>query len=110
MYIVVDDYDMVATGSGNPLSPLLDLLAQARDIGLHLIVARRSGGAGRALFDPIIGRLKDLSTDGLLMSGDRDEGYLLGRVRLQRLVPGRGELVSRSRPQEMIQIAHLPPL
>ncbi|MGK9270261.1 type VII secretion protein EccCa [Williamsia muralis] len=110
VYIIVDDYDMVATGSGNPLSPLLDLLAQARDIGLHLIVARRSGGAGRALFDPIIGRLKDLSTDGLLMSGDRDEGYLLGRVRLQRLVPGRGELVSRSRPQEMIQVAHMPPL
>jgi S-DNA-T family DNA segregation ATPase FtsK/SpoIIIE len=110
VYIVVDDYDMVATGSGNPLAPLLDLLAQARDIGLHLIVARRSGGAGRALFDPIIGRLKDLSTDGLMMSGDRDEGYLLGRVRLQRLVPGRGELVSRSRPQEMIQVAHMPPL
>lgn len=110
VYIVVDDYDMVATGSGNPLSPLLDLLAQARDIGLHLIVARRSGGAGRALFDPIIGRLKDLSCDGLLMSGDRDEGYLLGRVRLQQLVPGRGELVSRSRPQEMIQVANMPPL
>jgi S-DNA-T family DNA segregation ATPase FtsK/SpoIIIE len=110
VYIIVDDYDMVATGSGNPLTPLLDLLAQARDIGLHLIVARRSGGAGRALFDPIIGRLKDLSTDGLLMSGDRDEGYLLGRVRLQRLVPGRGELVSRSRPQEMIQVADMPPL
>ncbi|WP_374693994.1 type VII secretion protein EccCa [Gordonia rubripertincta] len=110
VYIVVDDYDMVATGSGNPLAPLLDLLAQARDIGLHLIVARRSGGAGRALFDPIIGRLKDLSCDGLLMSGDRDEGYLLGRVRLQKLVPGRGELVSRSRPQEMIQVAHMSPL
>ena len=110
VYIVVDDYDMVATGGGNPLMPLVDLLSQARDIGLHLIVTRRSGGAGRALFDTIIGRLKDLSTDGLLMSGDRDEGYLLGRVRLQKLVPGRGELVSRSRPQEMIQVAYLPPL
>ena len=40
----VDDYDMVATSSGNPLLVLVDLLSSARDIGFHLILARRSGG------------------------------------------------------------------
>ncbi|MBE7192544.1 MAG: type VII secretion protein EccCa [Gordonia polyisoprenivorans] len=105
VYIVVDDYDMVATSSGNPLLPLIDLASHARDIGMHIVLARRSGGLGRALFDPVIGRLKDLSSDMLLMSGDRDEGYITGRTRMQRLVPGRGELVSRTRTQEMIQVA-----
>lgn len=105
VYIVVDDYDMVATASGNPLLPLVDLASHARDIGMHIVLARRSGGLGRALFDPVIGRLKDLSSDMVLGSGDRDEGYITGRTRLQRLVPGRGELVSRTRAQEMIQIA-----
>ncbi|MGC4934194.1 type VII secretion protein EccCa [Gordonia sp. DT30] len=105
VYVIVDDYDMVATSSGNPLLPLVDLASHARDIGMHIVLARRSGGLGRALFDPVIGRLKDLSSDMLLMSGDRDEGYITGRTRLQRLVPGRGELLSRTRTTEMIQVA-----
>ncbi|WAC54711.1 type VII secretion protein EccCa [Gordonia sp. SL306] len=109
VYLVIDDYDLVATASGNPLLPLVDLAAQARDIGFHIILARRSGGLGRAMFDPLIGRLKDLSCDMLLMSGDRDEGYITGRVRMQQLVPGRGELVSRTRAQEMIQVGYVEP-
>ncbi|NMO02394.1 type VII secretion protein EccCa [Gordonia sp. TBRC 11910] len=108
VYVLVDDYDMVATAVENPLLALLDLLAHARDIGLHLIVARRSGGVSRALYDPIIARLRDLSTDTLLMSGDRDEGYIVGQSRMQRLVPGRGELISRTRQPEMVQIARTP--
>ncbi|MYR06268.1 type VII secretion protein EccCa [Gordonia sp. SID5947] len=109
VYLVIDDYDLVATASGNPLLPLVDLAAQARDIGLHIILARRSGGLGRVMFDPLIARLKDLSCDMLLMSGDRDEGYITGRVRMQQLIPGRGELVSRTRPQEMIQVGYVHP-
>ena len=109
IYIVVDDYDMVMTSS-NPFEPLLEYLPQARDIGLHLIVARRSGGASRALFDKVLGRLKDLSVDALLMSAPKDEGKLLGDVRSSKLPPGRGTLVSRSAKNEMIQVAYLPPL
>ncbi|WP_433709512.1 type VII secretion protein EccCa [Nocardia sp. CA-084685] len=108
VYVVVDDYDMVA--SNNPLLPLLDLLPQARDIGLHLIVARRAGGAGRALYDPVLGPLKDLSVDALLMSAPKDEGVLLGGVKSTKLPPGRGTLVSRNRDNEMIQVSYVPPL
>lgn len=43
LFVVVDDYDLVAGTSGNPLLPLLDLLPHARDLGLHLVIARRSG-------------------------------------------------------------------
>ena len=51
-FVLVDDYDLVATGPGNPLDPLLPYLAQARDVGLHLVVGpaqrRRVTGPVRA--------------------------------------------------------------
>ena len=109
IYVVVDDYDLVATGSGNPLSPLVDLLAQAKDVGLHLIVTRRSGGASRALYDPVIARLRDLASTGLVMSGSRDEGALIGTVKPSQMPPGRGTLVSRKLGQRLVQLAWLPP-
>jgi S-DNA-T family DNA segregation ATPase FtsK/SpoIIIE len=105
VFVVVDDYDLVATSSGNPLAPLVEHLPHARDIGLHVIVARRSGGAGRALFDPVIGRLRDLVTPGLVMSGSRDEGNLLGTVRPSAMPPGRGVFVDRS-GQSLVQLGH----
>ncbi|WP_423132897.1 type VII secretion protein EccCb [Gordonia malaquae] len=104
VYLVIDDYDLVATASGNPLAPLADLLGHARDIGLRVILARRSGGIGRALFDPFINRMRDLSCDVFMMAGDPDEGYIVGRHRMQRFGVGRGEYVSRSRQADTVQV------
>ncbi|MET8148618.1 type VII secretion protein EccCa [Actinoplanes sp. NPDC049668] len=108
LYVLVDDYDLVAGGGGNPLTPLLEYLPQARDIGLHLIVARRTGGASRALYEPILMRLRELSTPGIVMSGDRDEGVLLGTVRPGPLPPGRGWLVTRRGGTRLVQLLDLP--
>src|SRR5438128_11310931 len=69
LFLVVDDYDLVVTSGNNPLQPLSEFLSQAKDVGLHLVVVRRTGGAGRALYDPIIGRLKEINSPGLVMSG-----------------------------------------
>lgn len=109
IYVIVDDYDLVATSSGNPLLPLLDYLPHGKDVGLHLVVARRSGGAGRALYEPIIARLRDLVPTGLVMSGSRDEGNLIGAARPADMPPGRATLVTRSGLSAM-QVAWLPPL
>ena len=84
-FVLVDDWDLIATGPANPLGPLLDLLPQARDIGLHVIIARRSGGAARAMYEPVLARLRELTTPGLLMSGNKDEGPLVGTARPQNL-------------------------
>jgi S-DNA-T family DNA segregation ATPase FtsK/SpoIIIE len=108
-FVLVDDYDLVCAGPSNPLLPLLDHLAQARDVGLHLVLTRRSGGAGRAMFEPVIQRLRELSSPGLIMSGDRDEGPLLGNVRPSAQPPGRGWLVTRKTGARLIQVAHVPP-
>ncbi len=42
LFIIIDDYDLVAQAGNNPVTELLDLLPQARDVGLHLILTRRS--------------------------------------------------------------------
>jgi DNA segregation ATPase FtsK/SpoIIIE, S-DNA-T family len=108
-FVLVDDYDLVATGPANPLHPLLEYLPQARDIGLHVVLARRSGGAGRALYEPVIQRLRELSSPGLVMSGDKEEGALLGNVRPSPMPPGRGWLVTRKAGVRLVQLAHLGP-
>ena len=105
VFVVVDDYDLVATQQSSPLAPLQPLLAQARDVGLHVVVARRSGCSGCALYEPVIQTLRDLAMPGLLLSGSPDEGPLLGTLRPTPLPPGRGRLVTRDRGVETVQVA-----
>jgi DNA segregation ATPase FtsK/SpoIIIE, S-DNA-T family len=109
LYVLVDDYDLVAGATSNPLMPLLDYLPQARDIGLHLVVTRRIGGANRALFDPVIGRIRELASPGIMMSGPREEGALFGTLKPQFLPPGRAWLFTRRHGARLTQLAWTPP-
>jgi S-DNA-T family DNA segregation ATPase FtsK/SpoIIIE len=105
VFVVVDDYDLVATTTGSPVQALQPLLAQARDVGLHVALARRSGGASRALYEPVIQSLRDLAMPGLQLSGSPDEGALIGNVRPTPAPAGRGRLVTRDRGVEVVQLA-----
>ncbi len=109
LFLLVDDYDLVAGGSVNPLLPLLPFAAQARDIGLHVVLTRRSGGAGRGMYETFISRMREYGSPGLVMSGDREEGTLLGSAAPSRMPPGRGWLVTRREGKQLIQLAWLPP-
>ncbi|WP_237771634.1 type VII secretion protein EccCa [Kribbella sp. ALI-6-A] len=109
LFVLVDDYDLVATTMDNPFLPLLDYVQHGRDIGLHLIVTRRMNGAGRALYEPFIARMRDVGSPGLMLSGDKLEGPLLGGVKPESLPPGRGRLVRHRAAPELIQLAWLPP-
>ncbi|WP_338061482.1 type VII secretion protein EccCa [Prauserella marina] len=108
LFLLIDDYDLVTSGHDNPLPTLLDYMTQGRDIGLHLIITRRSGGAGRALFDPVLSRIKELASPAIMLSGNRDEGPLFDNRRPQKLPPGRAWLITRTTGHQMIQLAHLP--
>ncbi|WP_435772079.1 type VII secretion protein EccCa [Nocardioides sp. SYSU DS0651] len=105
VFVVVDDYDLVATQQSSPVALLQPLMAQARDVGLHVVVARRSGGASRALYEPVIQSMRDLAMPGLLLSGNREEGPLIGNLRPAPAQPGRGRLVTRDRGTEVVQLA-----
>jgi S-DNA-T family DNA segregation ATPase FtsK/SpoIIIE len=109
LFVVVDDYELVAQVGRNPLLPLLEFLPQARDIGLHVIIARGSGGAGRALFEPVLQRVRELGSPGLMMSGSKDEGVLIGDVKPTAQPAGRGTLVSRRHGTGLVQVAWTKP-
>ncbi|GIJ78050.1 DNA segregation ATPase FtsK/SpoIIIE, S-DNA-T family [Micromonospora phaseoli] len=109
LFVLVDDYDLVASGPANPLRALEEHLPHARDVGLHLVLVRRSGGAARAQYEPVVQRLRELSTSGLVMSGSPEEGALVGPVRPGPLPPGRGRLLTRREGVRLVQLAHLPP-
>ncbi|MFI5935000.1 type VII secretion protein EccCa [Actinoplanes sp. NPDC051494] len=96
LFVVVDDYDLMTKGGmGSALDPLLPLLAQGSYIGLHLIIARSTSGAMRAMMDPVIRRLWELGTPATLFSYPKEEGKFLGEAAPRRLPPGRAQLVTR---------------
>ena len=107
--LLVDDYDLLLTPAGNPLACLADLLGQARDVGLHLVVARPVGGTARTAFEPVFQRLRELGTSGLVMRGDPEEGAVLGGRKAGPLPPGRGLLVRRGTPSGLVQVLYEPP-
>jgi len=107
LFLLIDDYDLVGGAQGNPLVPLSEFLPQARDIGLHVILSRAAGGAGRGMFDPVMQRVREMGSPGILLSGSRDEGALLGSVKMEPLPPGRGRLVQRRAGVTLIQTAHI---
>jgi len=109
VFVVVDDYDLVATQQSSPVALLQPLLAQARDVGLHLMVARRCGGASRALYEPVVQSLRDLAMPALMLSGSPDEGPLLGNLRPTPMPAGRGRLITRGRGVEVVQTAWAEP-
>jgi S-DNA-T family DNA segregation ATPase FtsK/SpoIIIE len=112
VWVLVDDYDLVAPAGStapHPLAPLAEFLPQAADVGLHLVVARRTGGASRALFDPVVGRLRELGGPALVMHGSPDEGPLVATVRAGPQPPGRGLFVDRRGGPRLVQVAWAEP-
>ncbi|KLO43409.1 secretion protein EccC [Mycobacterium nebraskense] len=105
IYVVVDDYDLVAGPAANPLAPIIEYLPYATDLGLHLVIARRSGGAERALFEPLLAGLRDLGCMTLMMSGFPSEDVPFDSRRSARLPPGRGVLRTRAGDEQLVQVA-----
>ncbi|MFC5064201.1 type VII secretion protein EccCb [Actinomycetospora atypica] len=108
MLVVVDDHDLVATPGGDPLTALLDLLPQGRDIGLHVVLARSAAGAAGGMLQPVPRRLRELGGPGLLLSGPREEGALLHGVRATDLPAGRAQYVTRRADPQLVQVGWVP--
>jgi DNA segregation ATPase FtsK/SpoIIIE, S-DNA-T family len=96
LFLLVDDYDLFTAGSGaGPMAPLVRLLASGATIGMHVVVARSTSGALRAMMDPLLRRLWELGSPGLLLSYPKEEGKFLGEAKPRTLPPGRAQLVTR---------------
>ncbi|WP_369163994.1 type VII secretion protein EccCa [Streptomyces sp. AFD10] len=96
VFMIVDDYDMVSSGSmSDHFGPLLDYLAQGAELGLHMIVARSANGAARAMNDPLLRRLTEVNTPAALLSCPPSEGYLFNDTKPKQLPAGRAQLITR---------------
>jgi DNA segregation ATPase FtsK/SpoIIIE, S-DNA-T family len=107
--LLVDDHDLLPAAAGGLLTPLVDLLAHGSDLGFHLVLTRAVAGTARSAFEPVLQRLRELGTPGLLMSGDPQEGPLLGGHKAAPLPAGRGLLIRRRQPPTLVQVAYCQP-
>jgi DNA segregation ATPase FtsK/SpoIIIE, S-DNA-T family len=101
--VIVDDYDLLVSALGSPLAPLADIVAQAREVGLHLMVARRVAGSQRSAFEPFTQRFRDLRPTTLVLAGTPDEGPIAGGVTPGSMPPGRAHLVAPNGHHQLIQ-------
>ncbi len=108
VYVIVDDYDMVAAPTSDPINALLEYLPHACDLGFHVIIARRADGAGRAMLKPVLARMRDLGSACFIISGERGEGVLIGTTKQSKLSPGQGTLLT-TESEELIRTSWLPP-
>jgi DNA segregation ATPase FtsK/SpoIIIE, S-DNA-T family len=108
VYIIVDDYDLMTGAMGGPLNALIDLLPQAADIGLHVVLARGAAGSARVSMDAVVRRLQESNTPDLALSCPPTEMPLLNGMRPRPFPPGRGLVVTR-RSATQLQVGWLPP-
>ena len=106
VWVLVDDAEMLSSGMSNMLLPLDPLLAQARDVGLHMVLARRTGGG--VMSDRFVNKLRELGGTGLILSGSPDDGPVIGRVKAEPARPGRAQIVTRNSGLFRAQIAWQP--
>ncbi|MFI7336927.1 type VII secretion protein EccCa [Streptomyces sp. NPDC050085] len=109
LFILVDDHELVSTGgmgSPDPFARLHEFLAQADEIGLHVVVARSANGSGRAMMsDQLLRRMVEANTPVLLMSCPPSEGQVVPGTKPRILPAGRGLYITRRRTVQ-IQTAH----
>ncbi|NGY65979.1 type VII secretion protein EccCa [Lentzea sp. NEAU-D13] len=104
LFILIDDFELAETGGfDDPMQPLQSLLPHGADIGLHLIIARSTASAGRAMMQPLMRRMWELGTAVVLFSCPKDEGVFVGNVRPKTLPTGRAQFVNRRRTVNLMQ-------
>lgn len=105
VFLLIDDADLALAGADVALTRLAEFLPMARDIGLHLVIARPAAGAARALYEPFLAAVRHGDAMGLQLSAGSAEGPLLGAARPVPLPPGRGVLSTRAAGDQLIQVA-----
>lgn len=91
LVVVVDDVDHSADLS-MALEILVPLLPYAADIGLHVVLGRRSASMARSGFAPLSQGIRD-SSAWVVLSAPREDGPIAGQV-LAPCAPGRGTFVA----------------
>jgi len=105
IFWLIDNDAELERQAADALKRLAELIPKSRDMGLHVVIARRTAGAAKALYEPLPRRLTELGTPAILLSGDPREGPLLG-VRPVPQPPGRALLVRPGSDPVTVQLAY----
>ncbi|MFI5494194.1 type VII secretion protein EccCa [Actinoplanes sp. NPDC051859] len=106
LFILLDDYDLVASSMSSVLEPLLEMLPYGADIGLHVVLARGAAGAGRAAMDPALRKLDELNVPDLMLSCPPLQTPSSSSIKGRILPPGRAQLATR-RGVQLLQTGYL---
>lgn len=101
IYVVIDDAYLVDSAA---LAEIMPLIPHARDVGLHLVVAHKSGGINRALYQPFLAALRDQIPTVLLLDADKEEGAICGMKPVAQ-PPGRGRWLEQGAEPITMQVA-----
>lgn len=114
-YLIIDDVDAIPDtpalsgpyAGQRPWTTLIELLSQAGDLGLRVIVTARATGSAHALMtNPLLRRLNDLQATTLMLSGNpADSGKIRGQ-RFGRLPAGRAMLLGDSDEPTYLQLVN----
>ncbi|MDY6050278.1 MAG: type VII secretion protein EccCa [Corynebacterium sp.] len=88
VFVLIDDLSLLPD---HLFSELAQLVPYARDIGLHVVIARSSTGASRALFTPLLHAVVDSAPATVVLSADPTDGPLFGHP-CAPAIPGRAWL------------------
>jgi S-DNA-T family DNA segregation ATPase FtsK/SpoIIIE len=101
IFVIVDREETLQEwASGNfmagayPLEPVMQYVSRGLEVGLHLVVGRRIGTWARAAGSPLVDRLLRMKSPGVVMSGDKSEGAIIGSQKATKMPPGRGVYVT----------------
>ena len=95
LFLVLDDYELVASSMGSALEPIAELLPYGADIGQHVVLARGAAGSSRSAMDQALRKLTEMGVPDVMLSCPRTETPPNSPVRGRILPPGRAQLASR---------------
>lgn len=105
IYLIIDDYDLITSTNPALFTQLSTLVPFAEDIGLHIVVARRSEGFARAAFEPLLTALRATNTEAILFSAHPAEGEIIHDTTGRELPVGHALVARRGEKAAVIKVA-----
>lgn len=109
VWLLVDDYELAAAQNTMAFADLRRFIPRAADVGLNVVVARRSGGANRALGDAVFQPMLGSEATVVLLSTDPTEGLSFSKIKGVKAQPGRAQVITSDQGVSTVQLSWVSP-